>query len=283
MIVLVAASAALAAVLAAQVWVVVKASRAARILWTWQRGATTYVVRDHRGWRELVADDGARAMVHTRIKSSDPLMSGARYTDGFHLSVALAGPPRRVLFIGGGGAVGPRQFAAFYPEAEVDVVEIDAQILCAARRFFGLKDDRRLHAHVGDGRSFIAAAPDDWFDVVVLDAYAGAGYLVQPLASDAFLRTVRHKLRPGGVLCANLVGAAGHPDSPVRGVASAIAFAFDGQCRTFSVPGGRDNCIAVAVRSSPAYGWDDLPRRLGTVDPRVRRFAAAIARRPLRI
>jgi spermidine synthase len=219
-------------------------------------------------------------MVHTRINNADTLMSGARYTDGFHLAVALAGPPRRALFIGAGGAIGPRQFAAFYPDAEVDIVEVDARILCAARQFFGLTDDRRLHAHVGDGRSFIAAAPDASFDIVVVDAYAGAGYLVQSLASEEFFRVVRGKLRLGGVLCANLVGGAGHPDSAVRRVASAIDFAFNGECRVFSVPGGPDNCIAVAVRGPPAHRWDDLIRRLRTVDRRVR-FATAIARRPL--
>ena len=32
---------------------------------------------------------------------------------------------KRVLFIGGGAATGPKQFRAFYPEAQIDVAEID--------------------------------------------------------------------------------------------------------------------------------------------------------------
>ena len=273
----------LTALLAAQLCLVIGRARTGRVLSMWRSGDTTFYVRDRRRWRELVADDGARAMVHTRIKKADTLVSGLRYTDGFHLAVALSGRPRRVLFIGGGGAIGPRQFAAFYPEADIDVVEVDSRILCAARRFFGLVESARLHAHLGDGRMFTVAAPDDCFDIVVLDAYGGAGRPVERLASEEFFAIVRRKLRAGGVLCANLVGDARRPRWHASGAASAIALAFFGECRLFLVPGqhgARRNFLAVATRELPIGRWGEVTWRARTLDRRVR-FAAAIARRPL--
>jgi spermidine synthase len=217
-------------------------------------------------------------MVHTRVKVTDGLVSGLRYTDGFHLAVALAGPPRRTLFIGAGGAIGPRQFAAFYPDAEIEVVDVDARIVRAARRFFALAEDRRLRTHVADGRAFLAAAAERRFDVVILDAYDGPGLPVEALASEKFFAIVSGRLQPGGVLCANLVGnAAGR-------VAAAISAAFAGQLRVFRVPDGRrrsENCIALAVRGPPPPRWDELARRAEALDRRVG-FAGAIARCPLR-
>ncbi len=243
-----------------------------------------FVVRDERGWRELVADDGIRAMVHTRIKKTNTLVSGLPYTDGFHLAVALAGPPQRALFVGAGGAIGPRQFVAFYPEVDVDVVDVDARILSAARQFFALEEGRRLRVHVAEGETFVAGAPDCAFDVIVLDAYRGPGRLVEQLASEDFFTVVRTKLRRGGVLCTNLVDDTAHPASQAARIAAAIAAVFAGQCRTFRVPDRRRraaNWTSLAVRGSPAYGWDGLTRRARALDGRVA-FAAAIARRPFK-
>jgi spermidine synthase len=278
-----AASATLATLVVAQLCLVIGRSRTGHILATWRSDDTTFSVRDGRRWRELVADDGVRAMVHSRIDKADTLMSGLRYTDGFHLAVALGGPPRRVLFIGGGGAIGPRQFAAFYPAAEIEVVEVDAGVLRAARRFFELPDGGPLRAHLGDGRTFTEAAPDDCFDVVVLDAYGGAGRPVEHLASEEFFAIVRRKLRAGGVLCANLVGDVERPEGAASRAASAIGRAFGGEYRLFAVPGQRDeggNCLAVAARQLPTGCWEQVTRRARTLDRRVR-FAAVIARRSL--
>jgi spermidine synthase len=281
-VLLLGASAALIAVLVAQIWLVTARPRSSRVLAAWQSRGTTFVVRDDRGWRELVAEDGRRSMVHTRVKVTDRLVSGLRYTDGFHLAVALAGPPRHTVFIGAGGAIGPRQFASFYPDGEIDAVDIDASILRAARRFFSLADCHRLRTHVGDGRAFLVAAADRRFDIVVLDAYDGPGLLVERLATAEFFAMARCKLRPGGVLCANLVGNPGLHPSAGR-IAAAISAAFTGQCRVFRVP-ERDpspgNCIALAIRGSAAPEWDDLSRRAEALDRRVR-FAAAIARHPV--
>ena len=271
-------------VLAAQLWLVIARAQASRVLSAWQTDGTTFIVRDDRGWRELVADDGSRAMVHTRVKKVDTLVSGSRYTDGFHLAVALAGAPRHALFIGAGGAIGPRQFAAFYPEVEIDVVDVDARVLSAARHFFHLADGDRLRTHVADGSAFIAAAADLRFDIVVLDAYHGAGFFVEALATEEFFTVVRNKLKPGGVLCVNLVGDARRPCSPACRVASAISRAFAGQCRIFRVPErrhGLGNCIGIAVRGPVTYRWNDLARRARRLDRRVS-FAAAIARRRIR-
>lgn len=250
-----------------------------RMLCAWETDGSTVVVRDRDGWRELLADDGTRAMVHTRVSTDDTLTSGVSYTDGFHLSVALAGPPKRVLFIGAGGCLGPRQFAALYPGAEIDVVERDPRVLAAAQRFFWLQQSSRLRVHVADGATFLAASADAFFDVIVLDAYTGAGQFPNHFATVGFFEAGRAKLKPGGVLCANLI------DRQSQMAAAALASVFREECRVFEVPPdcavatSYANCIALGVRPPRRPAWRDLVHQAAGLDARVR-FAADIARRP---
>ena len=92
-------------------------------------------------------------IIQTRAERSG-LRGGTRYTDGFHLAALSAGDVKRVLFIGGGGCIGPRQFAASYPDAQIDVVEVDAQIAALAELTVSRRS-RRLGADVRRRRSHV--------------------------------------------------------------------------------------------------------------------------------
>ena len=63
--------------------------------------------------------------------------------------------PKRVLVVGLGGGVIPRELHHYFPHTEVDVVEIDAEILTIAEGFFSFRSDDRLRVHIADGRVFI--------------------------------------------------------------------------------------------------------------------------------
>ncbi len=55
--------------------------------------------------------------------------SAAPYTDLFHLTKLFAPELKRVLFVGGGVGVGPRSFRRHYPQAQIDLVEIDPVVV----------------------------------------------------------------------------------------------------------------------------------------------------------
>ena len=120
-----------------------------------------------------------------------------------------AGAPR-VLIIGGGDGGCARE-ALRWPGSTVTLVDIDAAVLDAARRFFpacatGL-DDPRTEVHVSDGAAFAAAAAvrGDTYDLVICDSTdcSAAERASGTLYTDAFLVSVAALVAPGGFFCRN--------------------------------------------------------------------------------
>ncbi len=116
--------------------------------------------------------------------------------------------PERVLVLGLGGGVIPRDLRHYYPEARIDVAEIDPAVPPIARRYFGFRTDERLQVHVMDGRVFakrqLARDPAPKYDLVVLDAYRG-DYVPFHLMTREFLQELRGVLAADGVVVSNVI------------------------------------------------------------------------------
>jgi hypothetical protein len=133
--------------------------------------------------------------------------SAVPYTDLFHLARLFTPEINRVLFIGGGVGVGPRSFRRHYPQAHIDLVEIDPVVVELAEKHFHFTPDARMRVFVEDGRAFLRRNPDLQWDAIVLDAFGSGGRLPFHLMTQEFLETVRAHLAPEGVLLANLPAA----------------------------------------------------------------------------
>lgn len=128
-------------------------------------------VRERGPWRELYFNVAKQ----TRMRVDDPHGPGLAYTDAFHIAPILRPGIRRILMIGLGGGTAAKQFRRFYPEATIDVVEVDPLVAHVARTYFGVRDDERLRIHVGDGRTFLKRSSETW-DLVIIDAYTTNRY-----------------------------------------------------------------------------------------------------------
>ncbi len=115
--------------------------------------------------------------------------------------------PERVLVLGLGGGVIPREMSHYFPETEIDVVEIDPDIPNIAERYFGFRTNERLKVHVMDGRVFVGKQlrqePVPKYDVVILDAF-NSDYIPFHLMTREFLEETRRLLTPDGVVVANV-------------------------------------------------------------------------------
>jgi spermidine synthase len=104
--------------------------------------------------------------------------------------------------VGMGGGSMPMFLRAVLPDAHIDVVDIDPDVVDVAKRFFGFREDGRMRAYATDGRRFIEAKRPA-YDVIFLDAY-GPNSIPEHLGTLEFLEAVRARLAPGGVVVGNL-------------------------------------------------------------------------------
>lgn len=115
--------------------------------------------------------------------------------------------PDRMLVLGLGGGVIPREMHHYFPELEVDVVEIDADIPPIAERFFSFNKSDKLRVNIADGRMFIKKLlrrdPVPKYDLVILDAF-NSDYIPFHLMTKEFLEEVKGILAEDGVVVANV-------------------------------------------------------------------------------
>jgi spermidine synthase len=172
------------------------------------------VTEDSEGYRVLRFErGGARQSI---VKPGDPEYLGFAYTKVAFVGLALAQEPARMLVVGVGGGTMPMFLRKHYPDATIDAVDSDPDVVHVAREFFGFREDERLKAHVGDGRAFVENTREP-YDVIFLDAF-GSRNVPPHLTTVEFMRAVRRAVKPSGVIVGNIWGRPANPlyDSMVR-------------------------------------------------------------------
>ncbi|HEY8887419.1 MAG TPA: fused MFS/spermidine synthase [Gallionella sp.] len=161
--------------------------------------------------------------------------------------------PRKVLLIGLGAASLTKFLYRHYPLAHLTVVEIEPDVVAAARQFFKLPEDsKRINLVIGDGVEYVANN-DKKFDLILVDGYdedASSGALDTLL----FYQWCRARLSDEGILSVNLLTSNGRLDASI----SRIAEAFDDRVLGFpSCESG--NAIALAAAGNPIeISLDDM-------------------------
>ncbi len=113
--------------------------------------------------------------------------------------------PEDALFVGLGAGVMPRYMSRFYPEVNMDVVEIDPAVLRLAKKYFFFDEAGKIKVYVADGRMFIKRAKKK-YDVIFLDAYQGATIPFH-LTTREFLQETKKRLNKGGIVTSNILAS----------------------------------------------------------------------------
>lgn len=122
-----------------------------------------------------------------------------------HVPVLCQPRIKDVLVIGGGDGGSVRELLKHAQIESITMVEIDEAVVRASREFLptlssGL-DDPKLTLIIDDGIKFVATAPTDAYDLIVVDSSDPVGPS-EGLFSEAFYRDVYRCLRPGGLMTA---------------------------------------------------------------------------------
>lgn len=159
------------------------------------------LIGEDKDWRVMQFN----RTIQSGISKKDNITSIAPYTDGFHLGLVFVPNARKVLFVGCGGATGPRQFHKLYPNIQIDIVEIDPDVVKMAKKYFYLNEDEKLKVHIDDGRVYLNRTREK-YDIIIMDAYF-AEAIPFHLTTKEFMEIAKKHLNPGGVLICNVIGS----------------------------------------------------------------------------
>jgi spermidine synthase len=196
---------------------------------------------------------------------SDELVSP--YTRYYHLIRHFRPGFAETLMIGGAGYSFPKAYLQRYPQARIEVVEIDPGMTALARRFFRLEEDPRLAIHHLDGRVYLNRAESGSYDAVLLDAFGALFSVPFQLTTVEAVRQIHRVLKDDGVVIFNIGGALTGPASAFFQAELATYRAVFPQVHVFKVlPEMADsqvqNLMLVACRSA-------APVALHSPDPEV--------------
>ena len=162
--------------------------------------------------RVVEQEDGDRALELNEGQATHSLYRPGSYLtddvwDGYLVLpfAARSTPPERIAILGNAAGTTARAYGHFFPETEVDGVEIDAKLTELGRRYFDM-DNPRLEVSHEDARPWLEDSGGD-YDVIMVDAYRQP-YIPFYLATKEFFELVRDRLAPGGAVVVN----AGHPE-----------------------------------------------------------------------
>jgi spermidine synthase len=126
------------------------------------------------------------------------------YTQMMLAGLYLNPSPKRILITGEGGGTIPTVLQEMFPDAQIDLVEIDKAVDAVARNFFGFKPSPKVRVTISDGRVFVkrAAPQKPNYDLVLLDAF-DADYIPEHMLTREFLQEVKADMAPNGVIVAN--------------------------------------------------------------------------------
>jgi spermidine synthase len=215
----------------------------------------------HQYIQVVERDDGRRVLhlnegvaVHS-VWRPDSVLTGGVWDAFLAVPPLLGRPLERVAILGNAAGTTARALGVYYPEAEVDGVELDPAVSRVGRRYFGLEDNPRLTVHDADARPFLRST-DEVYDLIVVDAYHQP-YVPFYLATREFFALVRERLAPGGIVALNVAAV---PDDKrlVRAIGRTVAAELP---QVLEWPALRFNTIVLGL--TEPLGPDELRRRLG--------------------
>ena len=144
-------------------------------------------------------------LVHSYTHPTDPLFLKYHYLKIYDELVAwqMEERPRdKFLFIGGGGYTLPRCFDTKYPDARIDVVEIDPWVTHVAEKFLGI-DKTKVRTFNMDARWYVMNCKEQ-YDFIFGDAFNDLS-IPYHLTTKEFDEQLKRILKPDGLLMALVI------------------------------------------------------------------------------
>lgn len=218
---------------------------------------------------DVSEQDGVRSLhlgtrtVQSAMRLNAPNGLELAYTRGMMSALLFNPEPARFLVIGLGGGSLSKFIYHQLPTAHTTSVEINPQVVAAARAYFHLPpEDARFAIEISDGGQYVAAHPGT-ADVLIVDGFDGVS-LADSLVSQCFYDDCAAALDEQGILAVNLWGS----DKNFELYQSRIETSFEG--RTLCLPTEkRGNIVVFGFKKSLGDPrWADLRERAQILEQR---------------
>lgn len=136
---------------------------------------------------------------------ADPLRPCLPYYPLMFSGYLFVPQPKRILIVGMGAGILSQWSAHYFPEATVENIELDPDVVEVARKFFGFEEGERHRVFIRDARVQIKILQNQpqKYDLIMLDTFRG-GYVPYHLMTKEFFEECRNILSPQGALVVNL-------------------------------------------------------------------------------
>ena len=132
------------------------------------------------------------------------------YTWYYQLAEHFKPDFKTTLMIGGAAYSYPKYYLQKYPEAMIDVVEIDPDLTRLAKEHFRLKDDAHMRIFHEDGRTYLNKC-EEKYDVILGDAYKSLLAIPFQLTTVEAIQKKYDMLNENGVVIENLIASIDGP------------------------------------------------------------------------
>lgn len=200
------------------------------------------------------------------------------YTKFYRLFSYFVPKPNSALMIGGCAYTYPRDFIKNYPDAKMDVVEIDPGMTAVAKKYFNLNDENNLTIYHQDARIYLNENKKK-YDVIFGDAFNSASSIPFQLTTKEAVIKKYDALNDGGVVMVNIVSAIeGEKGKFARAEYATYKKIFP-QVFLFAVQDAKNgniiqNIMLVALKSETKLKWE-------SPDKNINKFLSQVWKKPI--
>lgn len=156
--------------------------------------------------REMWFKGGGSFFLQSRMDTRTREFPVLVYSRMMLASLLFRPSPKRILMLGLGGGAISNFLHARYPEAHIDVVEVDAKVIKLCKKHFYLCETENYKIHTLDARIFVQnQLGKNTYDLILLDVFK-SGSVPYHLKTIEFYRQIHGILNPKGVVASNLYG-----------------------------------------------------------------------------
>jgi spermidine synthase len=156
----------------------------------------------HTQLKALILDN----LIHSYVSLDNPLHIEYEYERIYAEVLKWLFQPDsafKTLSVGGGGYTFPRYMEASYPNAQIEVVEIDPQVTRVVYEHLGLPRATRIKTTNADGRWFVMNCTNR-YDVIFTDAFNDLS-IPYHLTTKEFVGQLKSILTDNGIIMSNII------------------------------------------------------------------------------